>query len=264
MDKAFAEATAAKLVPAGMVTTENGMVIKNEINQMAQGIANVAQAVMYGFSGPNGQNNIHETLKRSVVRRFVPYVNMYATSRPNLYHHMYEWNKVGRTEYRLFDPVISREGRRKASFNVSMIYRPSITKVPLTEAQTTPGPTGKVVKKRYTFKNKAMVMETGRSVIIRRKGKSMLAYGKKEITFSAGPITINYGKRATAGQFSKITADYFSRVAPGQTRAALELYSSEVAVRSAKAVVKLNVSVPSDTYAKAIGTSTAKTMRPVG
>ena len=176
---------------------------------------------------------------------------------------MYEWGRVGRTESRLFQPTVDPKTKGKASFRVNMVFTPSTKYVPLTKAQSTPGPSGQVVKKRYKFFTKASTMELGHTVIIRRKSNRMLAFGEKEIMFSAGPVTVNYSRQPTAGQFNRVTGHFFNKMAPTLTSNAMAAYSEEVARKSARAAVQLTVTVPSDNAAKLAGANAANTMSPV-
>lgn len=263
MDVAFLEAQRAHLVPPGIKPVTSPTVPVNELGKIPQAISTAAYTIMYGISSPTAQANIQDTLKRSVIRKFVPYVNLRARSNPKSLHHVYEWNHVGQTQYRLFDPVIAKAGKKKASFRVEMVFKPSQTLVPLTEAQETPGPSGQVVKKRYRFVQKARVMEFGEDVTIRRIGTSLLAFGEKKLLFSKGPIHINYSSRPTHGSLNRVTNEFFSRMAPAMSDAAMEAYSRKVARKASLSAVMMTVNMPSDSLAKSTADRAARSIGPV-
>lgn len=263
MDIAFQEAKRAGLVLPGTRSPTSATIPINELDKIPMSIATGAYTLMYGLSSPTAQANIQETIKRSVIRRFVPYVNLRAHSNPKSLHHVYEWNHAGDTRYRLFDPVIAKVGRRKATFKVEMVFKPSKTLVPLTQAQETPGPSGQVVKKRYRFFQKATVMETGADVTIRRLGDSLLAFGETKILFSKGPIHINYSNKPTHGAFSRVTTEFFTRMAPQMTDQAMAAYALKASRQAELSTVLLGVNIPSDALARSRADRISRTIGPV-
>lgn len=267
MDKVYIQAKTSHLIPPGIVAKKTTTVPVNEFPKIPQALGNAAYSLMYGLSNPTAQENIQQTIQRSVIRKFVPYVNQRAKLSPTTLHHVYEWNKVGVTSGRLFNPVIARVGRRKASFTVQMVFTPSKTLVPLTEAQLTPGPTGKVVKKRYRFYNKAQVMEFGEMVIIRRRGESWMAFDNPSgegLRFTPGPVMVDYSTKPTYLQFNDVTNDFFSRIAPTLTTRALDQYGRKLAKAASTSAVVLTVKgVASDAAAQAQGERTANRIGPV-
>ena len=137
---------------------------------------------------------------------------------------MYEWGQVGNSQGRLFDLVIPPESRGRANFSMKVNFRQSKKLVPLTEAQSTPGPTGQVVKKAHRFFNKAMVMEYGQTVHIRPLGDRAMAFdnnadgakwgnsfsARDGLIFSRGTVVIDYSNRPTYHGFQTALKTFFS------------------------------------------------------
>lgn len=94
--------------------------------------------------------------------KFVKTTNMYARSNKNAFHHVYEWQEVGRESGRLFR-IIKRSGSAGAA-TIYTRFNNSKKQAPIAPALRNPGPTGAVVKRSGVFKDKANVMESGKPV----------------------------------------------------------------------------------------------------
>jgi hypothetical protein len=221
MEQLFTEVKKTQLT-APIPTAIRGKSLKgvNELPLISQSIANVVSTIAWGISSSKGASNVQRTIELSVNRRYLPFINAMAVGNRRSFHHLYEWNAVGRTSQRLFDLKMSNSsGRTKSIFSMDVSFRPSHTLVPLTDAQATPGPTGAVVKKKHIFYNKAMVMEYGQKVTIRPKTSKYLAFdtpptaaykSMSGLTFTSNPITINYASRSTAYALRNATETFFS------------------------------------------------------
>jgi hypothetical protein len=130
-------------------------------------------------------------------------------------HHVYEWNKTGNRNYRLFyitDPVVGRAYRARTFINLNVTFRQSKTPVPKT---------GFPNERTHTFKYKAQVMEKGKSIKIAPKNGEFLVFlnpdlkgkrgrkGKDDFVFSRG-VTVKHpgGKEAKNGFKETLAAFY--------------------------------------------------------
>ena len=242
---------------------------KNELPLMSQSIANATQTIVWGLASRTGQGNIQKTIERSVTRKFLPFVNALARSNKESMHHLYEWNKTGVTSARLFDLKIPSASRGKTNFSMVVDFRPSKSLVPLTEAQMTPGPSGKTVTTRHVFYNKAMVMEYGQTVTIRPKGSRAMAFDNPNqfgegLYFTKAPVVVNYSERPTFQGLSKAVNGFFSSYGKKEASDAVENYGHKVARGAGRSAHMINVSMPSDGYARAVASRITEALSPVG
>jgi len=259
MEQLFAEVKKTQLTaPIPTVIRGKGLKGVNELPLISQSVANVISTIAWGISSPKGASNVQKTIQLSVNRRYLPFINAMAVGNRKSFHHLYEWNSVGRTSQRLFDLKVINSGRSKSIFSMEVSFRPSHTLVPLTEAQATPGPTGEVVKRKHIFYNKAMVMEYGQRVTIRPKTSKYLAFdtpptaaykSASGLTFTSNPITINYASRSTAYALRNATETFFSGYGQNKISDGLDEYTHSLKRSAAKSSHLLEVSVPSDAYA---------------
>lgn len=95
-------------------------------------------------------------------KAFVNSVDIYARQNPKSMHHVYEWGSIGMKTGRLF--VIRKESIGGGILAVASDFLQSRKPVPISPDLLIPGTTGKKVTRRSVFKNKASVMESGKSV----------------------------------------------------------------------------------------------------
>jgi len=273
MDALFAEINSIPL------TTKVPVVIKgktlkgrNELPLMSQAIANAVATTVWGISSPRGQSNIQKTIERSVNRKFLPYVNAISLANKKSMHHLYEWNKVGQTSARLFNLVIPATSRGKANFTMRVDFKPSKTLVPLTQAQSTPGPNGRVVEKKHVFYNKAMVMEYGQTVVVRPKNTKYMAFDNPPgttstlsgLTFTSRPVTIKYAQRQTYHGLQNTITSFFSGYGNRSITEDVTAYTRRLTRAAGKTTHMIKVAVPSDAYAHSVASKVTNAMMPVG
>jgi len=104
--------------------------------------------------------------------RFMFAVDRYSAMNPKRMHHIYEWKRVGNPSARLF--VLNRLSLLDGDMTIAVNFKQSRTPVPIDPELLIPGKTGKIVTKRNVFRDKAVIMEEGRSVSY--QAKSMLAF----------------------------------------------------------------------------------------
>lgn len=142
---------------------------------------------------------------------FIKHTHLVAVSNPKAFHHIYEWNKVGKENARLFKLVRSRVSGGKMSISTQFIE--SRTIVPVSKQLMTPGKTGRVVKSKYVFKNKAEIMESGKPVRISPKVSDYLAInGKNGPIFIRKPNSVsvrNPGGKQVKNSFTKLFKEWF-------------------------------------------------------
>lgn len=135
--------------------------------------------------------------------KFVKRTNMLARSNKEAFHHVYDWNGVGKESDRLFRIV----KRSMSGGSASIYYRFNNSKkpAPIAEQLTVPGKTGKTVTKTGIFKKKAEVMESGKPVSFITNRTIAIPSGEG-IAFIPPGKNINIkspGGTATSGSFDK-------------------------------------------------------------
>lgn len=121
------------------------------------------------------------------------YVDASARVNPSLLHHVYEWDKAGSPDSRLFDVNYTITGNG-LSFNSN--FRQSRT---IKDGSRTP------------FYDKARIMEDGIAVTIRpRKAKVLAFEDNGEQVFTKGPVTVNNPGGNTKGQFENVFNSFFN------------------------------------------------------
>jgi hypothetical protein len=274
MDAVFAEINSYPLTVRGtkINTIGKNTKVHNELPLISQSIANAVATVAWGISSPRGQANIQRSIENSVKRKFIPYMNAMARANKSSLHHAYEWGKVGQTSARLFDLTIPSASRGKANFSMKLGFRPSMSLVPLTEAQRTPNEfTGAVVEQRHVFWNKAMVMEYGQSVTVRPVKARYMAFdtppgapyrSKSGLTFTSKPVNIRYADRPTYHGIQNAMSAFFKGVGGRDAANSVQSYGRQVKRGAEKAAHMLTINVPSDAYAHSVASKITNAMVP--
>lgn len=160
------------------------------------------------------QSNIEQISRAAYVilkNRFLPAVDTHSRLNPKKMHHIYEWGKTGHKESRLF--VLEKVAFVNNSLVVSSRFLPSKTFVPIPRELQRSGKTGKVVRARHIFRNKADMMENGKPV--RLESRKMMAFlGRNGIQFIQPNTTINIlnpGGKQVTHSFEKFMFEWYSR-----------------------------------------------------
>lgn len=135
--------------------------------------------------------------------KFVKKINMMARSNKNAFHHIYEWDKTGVESGRLFRIV--KRNSFPGSATVYSKFLSSKKNSPIAKSLKIPGSTGKIVTKSGIFKNKASVMEEGKSVGFITSRTIAFSSDNKIVFIPPGKkITIkNPGGKNVVGSFNK-------------------------------------------------------------
>lgn len=148
------------------------------------------------------KNLFKTTIFNQIEKDFGEFIDSSARIKPVSLHHVYEWNKTGQEQFRLFKlKKIDAEG---LSFKVSYDFKLSKTSVPSKNLKQ---------KKKYIFANKASVMETGMPIIIRPRSAERLVFELNGATVfmpKGTSVTVKSpGGRSSSHQFALHYGRYF-------------------------------------------------------
>jgi hypothetical protein len=180
-----------KNVMAMIDGTMHGAVRRSTVNEMSGLIGDIARVSLYNFVDASARIN------------------------PKRLHHVYEWNKIGNRNHRLYyvtDPIVGRAYRGKTFITMNVNFLNSKTRVP---------PAGFPYERAHVFKLKAEIMEKGKSLkIFPKRGRFLVflhpdAIGKRgrkaknDFVF-ATKVTVKHpgGKLAKNGFKETLSAFY--------------------------------------------------------
>lgn len=136
--------------------------------------------------------------------KFVKSTNLLARSQKSSFHHIYEWEEVGKETGRLFRLI-----KKNNSLGTATVYTRfnfSKKKAPISKVLRTAGNNGKSVTRSGIFKNKASIMEEGKPVgFITTRTIAFEGKGKQIVFVPPGKSILirNPGGKGTTGSFSK-------------------------------------------------------------
>jgi hypothetical protein len=149
------------------------------------------------------QNLFKKTIFNQINSDFGMFIDSQARTKPKSLHHVYEWDKTGKVDARLFK--LNRIDSTGLSFRINYEFKLSKASVPTKNRQQ---------KSRYVFANKASIMEKGMPIIIRPKSAERLVFEiDGEVVFmpKGKSVTVNSpGGRASTNQFDLAYSRYFS------------------------------------------------------
>jgi hypothetical protein len=199
-----------------------------------------------------------------VGKEFIRQINRYAAANKQSMHHIYEWNKVGSNSARLF--TLNRTSVSGGRLTISTKFLNSRSEVPVSPQLRRPGKNGKSVKGGHVFKNKADIMESGKTVHISAKNAKALAFPGKDGKIKFIPrgyyVSVrNPGGKFVKGSFTKYSKEWFRN--PSNVSAALMSsgYLKKLEVEVARSLKANKTGTPnvstaikkvSDQYAKGI------------
>lgn len=141
-----------------------------------------------------GKKVFFDNLGEDVIELLKQYVDSNARVSPQTLHHVYEWYQTGSPDARLFDVsyTVSSIGLSfKSSFKQSNSIKSG---------------------SREPFYNKAMVMEDGRSVIIKPKVAQVLKFEVDgEEVFTKNPVRVDNPGGQTERGFERVFDTFFNR-----------------------------------------------------
>jgi hypothetical protein len=101
------------------------------------------------------------------TKKFLQDLSVAAQNDHKRYHHLYEWEAIGRTSRKLF--AMERTRVIGGELIITIVPIKSTKAVPIRSPLNIPGPTGKVVTAKHIFRDKMQVIENNDPVTIETK-----------------------------------------------------------------------------------------------
>lgn len=140
-----------------------------------------------------GKQDLLNSLGVQTIEMLKSYIDSNARVNPSILHHVYEWNKIGSPDGRLYD-IVYTVSNLGLSFNSS--FRQSRT---VQDGSREP------------FYDKARIMEEGIPVTIAPRQAQALRFVDGEEVFTRSPVTVlNPGGQAE-GQFEQVFDNFFNK-----------------------------------------------------
>jgi hypothetical protein len=183
---------------------ENLDTIWHELDNKVSGIGELTSSTT--------KNQIAKAVFTITSRKFLSDFSIEAARFPQKYHHMFEWEQVGNKSKKLFK--IKRGTLNQGNMNISFNFQKSTSFVPIPSKLKSMGKTGKSVKRRSVFANKAEVMEAGRPVgFTTKRYIAFLSGNTGEIQFLSPRKLVsimNPGGKQVAGSFDRYVTRWYS------------------------------------------------------
>lgn len=247
-------------------------------------LASFMQTISAKMSTPAHIGPVLRYVHAELAVEFTMHMAAMAPANPSAFHHVYEWNRIGDPNARLWRDVLKGGGNNRfATFE----WRASRTVVPVREDAVAlnkdgrPAGSGELPKQIHVFVWKAPVMEYGEDIVIGpKRGKFIVYYtgpystnGQlyQDVNFSTKPITVHEpGGSAVKGAFTKeyvrwwaggaahsVFSQRLNRVMSMNTKQAAEAGLSTIGSRSRSRTFTINT--PGTTAAaKAAGKAAAE------
>lgn len=155
------------------------------------------------YQNPINKQKINRGAAFIIKNYFDQYVDSRAKQNPAAYHHIYEFDRVGQKDSRLFKCNVTNVGETAVlSYNFTPAKQPN--------------------RQGYKFENKAEIMENNETIIITPKRAKYLKYQLEDGRFvtSEKSIVNNPGGREVAKSFETT----FNRFMAGQAKTILEKF----------------------------------------
>ena len=163
MDSSVALIQAASGLEPLMAGSSRGVIQDNTVAKVSALLYYQASVVSKLTKNKAFINKFNKTIYDQIALDFGLYIDAKARMQPKSFHHIYEWNKTGRPSGRLFTTKkINSDG---LGFKVSYDFKQSKSLVPTKKG-----------KHRHVFANKAMIMESGKPVVIKPRNSERLVF----------------------------------------------------------------------------------------
>ena len=163
MDNSSVLVTAASGLQKGMSGTSGKILKDSTVAQISAAVYYQSQVISKITTNKQFQSKFQSVIFKQLEQDFGLYIDSQARVNPKSLHHMYEWNKTGNPESRLFKlNVINSSG---LSFQIGSKFLLSKSSVPSSAG-----------RKRYVFANKASIMEAGMPLVIRPRAAERLVF----------------------------------------------------------------------------------------
>lgn len=225
--------------------------VSSDVYKISQALGNVLQTINYSINSPMGQAKLFDSIERSVVRRFYPFVDGAAMANQKLSWHMYEPGNIGNSASRLFALK-----RQKTSDGITFTIVPIVSKKPsqLTALQKEPGRSGRSVKALYPFRNRFLVGEFDLPVrIMPKRGRFLVFEQDNKLVFTRKSITAHPGKHSK-GFLTMTTDRFFQTVGKDSVKRTMKRYAANTAKAAEDSARAANIAMAaSDALAKGTG-----------
>lgn len=165
MDSSVALLQTASGLERPMAGTPSGFIRDSSVAQISAFLYYQANVLGKLTSNKSFKNLFKTTIFNQIQKDFGEFIDSSARVKPNSLHHVYEWNKTGQEQFRLFK--LNKMDADGLSFRIGYEFKLSKTSVPSKNAKQ---------KKKYIFANKASVMEAGMPIIIRPRSAERLVF----------------------------------------------------------------------------------------
>ena len=163
MDNSSVLVTAASGLQKGMSGTSGKILKDSTVAQISAAVYYQSQVISKITTNKQFQSKFQSVIFKQLEQDFGLYIDSQARVNPKSLHHIYEWNKTGNPESRLFKlNVINSSG---LSFQIGSKFLLSKSSVPSSAG-----------RKRYVFANKASIMEAGMPLVIRPRAAERLVF----------------------------------------------------------------------------------------
>jgi hypothetical protein len=163
LDSSTALVAAASGLEPYMGGTKNSILQDSVVAQISATIYYQAQVMSKLTSNKNFQNKFTRVMFDQIEQDFGAYIDAKAGMNKRSFHHVYEWEKTGVKDSRLFKlNKLSQDG---LSFKIGYEFKLSKSLVPTNKGNH-----------RHVFANKASVMEAGMPVVIRPRSAERLVF----------------------------------------------------------------------------------------
>jgi len=197
----------------------------DELNLKMEGIQEL--------TSPTSKTQIAKAVFTITSKQFVKDFAKESFANPKKYFHMYEWNKLGNNNQKLF--VIKRDSVNYGNLKIGFKFKKSRTPVPIPNMPKKNN-SKKYVSKKSIFYNKAEVMESGKPVSFTTKQYlAFLSQKDGKVHFIRPRKIVNIsqpGGRSTKNSFEKFAKKWY------ETKAEKAVINSRLFVSLESAVAK--------------------------
>lgn len=196
-------------------------------------------------------SSVLKNTHKIVSSGFIRHMTREALANPKKFHHMYEWNRIGDPNSRLWKHVLVGGGKNRKSY---FKFLNSKTTVPVAPELQSVG-----VKRVHIFYHKAPILEYGLPVKISRKRARALVYLLKNsntdkkshsgasntmilgnVVYRKSPVLI--GRQGNALTWNSFTNEYFNWFGSNQPQKLIQEYIKKPAEKTISRVAKNDLS----------------------
>ncbi len=169
--------------------------VKFDSRQFMRDMNNIMEYSAGFLEGANrGKQLMLNNVGKATIELIKDYIDAHARVNPNMLHHMYEWQKTGSPQARLFDIDYNVSGM---GLSIKSTFRQSTS---IKKGSTVP------------FYDKARIMEYGIPVKITPKKASVLAFEDNgETVFTSKEVAVDKpGGSEVAGSYERVFDSFFT------------------------------------------------------